>query len=159
MSLPLFLLAASAAATAERVQYDCTIERQYVITAEGGSWNESQVQFPDVDKADWRFTVDLDTGENSLATVSWKRNPVQIAGEHPVLRLAPGHYAFAAAAGGNCMFTEEACLALVELADRDQVSASVLIAPAGLSLDPTTGKRSLLQVTSVGRCARTVKGR
>ncbi|HEX5185146.1 MAG TPA: hypothetical protein VFW19_18580 [Allosphingosinicella sp.] len=155
--LPL-LLAAAATAAPDRFLYDCTIDKQFVITPAGGSWNESQVQFPTVQQADWRFTIDLKTGDNPTAKVNWTKDPIQIAGEHAALELAPGHFAFAAVAGGNCMFTEEACLAMVEIADRDETSASILIAPAGLSRDKD-GKRSLLQVTSLGHCSRTTEGR
>jgi hypothetical protein len=144
---------ALAAAAPGAVHYDCVIEKQFVITPQKGDWNNQTVTFPTAGQADWRFSVDLFTGARPTARVTWALDLVQIAGTHPALALAPGHYAFAAASAGPCMFTEQACLALVELADRDETSASVLISPAGLTIDEHK-KRSRLQVTSLGSCRR-----
>jgi hypothetical protein len=159
MIAPLLLLAAAAAAASGEAHYDCVVDRQQVLTANGAGWNQSQVKFEGAQQADWRFTVDLATGEHPQARVRWDKDLVQIAGTHPVIRLAPGYFAFVPVRASGCLFTEEACVAIVELSDGDEGKASFLILPAGLALNADTGKRSLFQVTSVGHCSRTSKGR
>jgi hypothetical protein len=130
--------------------YDCTIEHQGTVT-ESGVEASAQVMFPESDRDQWRFSVQVSDGRTPNVTIDWPANPIQIAGRHPAVALAPGQVAFAAVAGGPCMFTEDACLALVELSARDEGSAAFSILPAGSSRSES-GARSLLNIVFVGTC-------
>jgi hypothetical protein len=132
--------------------YDCAIEHQVVVTEQGAG--NQEVQFPESQRDAWRFGLRVPNGAASEVTVDWPANPIQIAGTHPSLPVAPGQVAFIATAPGACMFTEQACIALVELSARDDGSAAFSILPAGSSRDAATGARSLLHVVFLGTCRR-----
>jgi hypothetical protein len=131
--------------------YDCTIERQAAITEEGA--NNQQVMFPEADRENWRFAVRVPEGRAPTVTIDWPANPIQIAGRHPSIDIAPGQVALAAMSAGPCMFTETACMALVELSARDDGNATFSILPAGSSRE-SNGTRTLLHVAFVGTCRR-----
>jgi hypothetical protein len=143
----LTLVAAAALAGA----YDCTIEHQGVISETGVQ--SSSVNFPEADRDNWRFAIRVPNGDDPQVTIDWPANPIQVAGRHPTLSIAPGQVAFFAMAPAPCMFTESACLALVELSARDDGSAAFSILPAGSSR-AENGTRSLLHVAFVGTCRR-----
>ncbi len=129
--------------------YDCTIERQAVVTETGVQPGDA-VQFPEADRDAWRFSVRVRTPANAApeVRVEWPANPIQIAGTHPGLDLAPGHVAFMAMARGPCMFTETNCISLIQLSAREDGSAAFTIMPAGLA-GPTQ-----LHVIFIGSCRR-----
>ena len=131
--------------------YDCNIDRQAAITGEGA--NNQQVMFPESDRANWRFALRVQGGRQPSVTIDWPADPIQIAGEHPALPLAPGQIALATTSGGPCMFTEAACMALVELSVREDGSLAFSILPAGSSRD-ASGTRSILHVAFLGTCSR-----
>jgi hypothetical protein len=131
--------------------YDCTIEHQATVT-EGGT-SQQPVMFPESDRDNWRFSVRVPEGRAPVVTIDWPSNPIQIAGRHPSIDIAPGQVALAAMSAGPCMFTETACIALVELSARDDGSAAFSILPAG-STRETNGTRTLLHVVFVGTCRR-----
>lgn len=132
--------------------YDCAIEHQVVI-GETGAQPGSPVSFSGDDAAAWRFSVRLPRDAARDLTVDWPADPIQIAGNHPALTLAPGQVAFAAPARGPCMFTEGNCLTLVELSARDNGSLAFSILPAG-SVRNQDGTRSIFHVVFVGSCRR-----
>jgi len=131
--------------------YDCTIERQVAIT-EAGAQNQ-EVMFPESERDSWRFGVRIANADASQVVIDWPANPIQIAGTHPSLPLAPGQVALAAMARGPCMFTEQACVTLVELSARDDGNAAFSILPAG-SVRNESGARTLLHVVFLGTCRR-----
>jgi hypothetical protein len=132
--------------------YDCAIERQVVITETGASGEG--VNFPDDQRDAWRFAVRIPRGDASSVTVEWPANPVQIAGTHRSLPLAPGQIAFVTTSAGPCMFTEQACVVIVELSARDDGHLAFSILPAGSVRDDATNVRSLLHVVFLGSCQR-----
>ena len=131
--------------------YDCTIEHQATVT-ESGSSNQP-VMFPESDRDNWRFAVRVPEGRAPQVTIDWPANPIQIAGRHPSIDIAPGQVALAAMSAGPCMFTGTACMSLVELSARDDGSAAFSILPAGSSRE-ANGTRTLLHVVFVGTCRR-----
>jgi hypothetical protein len=131
--------------------YDCTIERQVVITESGA--NGSAVSFPEAERAAWGFRATL-AGDERSATVDWPANPIQIAGRHLTLPLAPGQVALAAPSEGPCMFTERNCLTIVEFSARAGGDMAFSILPAGSSRDAATDTRTLLHVVFLGTCRR-----
>lgn len=131
--------------------YDCTIEHQVAIT-EGGA-NNQPVMFPESDRDNWRFTVRVPEGRAPEVTIDWRANPIQIAGRHPSLELAPGQLAMFALSNGPCMFTESACMAMIELSAHEDGSLGYSILPAGSSRNPD-GTRTLLHVAFLGTCRR-----
>jgi hypothetical protein len=145
-------LAAALLAASLSGNYDCTIEHQVVITEQGAG--NQEVQFPESDRDAWRFGLRVPNGAAPEVTVVWPANPIQIAGTHPSLAVAAGQLAFVATAPGPCMFTEQACAALVELSARDDGSAAFSILPAGSSRDEQSSTRSLLHVVFLGTCRR-----
>jgi len=148
------VLAAAATTALSAVHYDCTIDKQFVVNNQGGSWNNSQVKFPGVAGGDWKFAVDLNGSDDLTAKVAWAKDPIQIAGEHAALRIGQGSVAFVAVAGAPCMFTEQSCMSMVEIVDASDGTAVVSITPAGMSKDEQSEARTLLQVTSLGTCKR-----
>ncbi|MBV8908728.1 MAG: hypothetical protein JOZ20_06985 [Sphingomonas sp.] len=131
--------------------YDCTIDRQAMITEAGAS--DQQVQFPESDRANWRFSVRVPEGRAPEVTIDWPANPIQIAGRHPSLDIAPGQVAMFALSNGPCMFTESACMAMIELTAHQDGSLGYSILPAGSSRN-SDGTRTLLHVAFLGTCHR-----
>ena len=133
-------------------RYDCTIERQSVVDEAGGQPG-AQVNFPDSQRDNWRFAVEVPRNERAEVAIDWPANPVQIAGRHLALPLAPGQIAMAVPARGPCMFTEQMCLTLVEFSAREDGTLAFSILPAG-SLRAESGTRSILHVIFTGVCRR-----
>jgi hypothetical protein len=148
------LLIALAAAAALSGTYDCTFERQAIIT-EAGVQPGAAVNFEGADRDNWRFSVRLRENRNAAPQVeiTWPANPIQVAGTHAAIDVAPGHYAFVAMAAGPCMFTETHCMALIQLSARADGSAAFTIMPTGLAGDEASG-RSQLHVVFTGSCRR-----
>ncbi|MDQ4086724.1 MAG: hypothetical protein M3177_01715 [Pseudomonadota bacterium] len=132
--------------------YSCGLERQVVVTENGSE--QTAVSFPEADRDSWRFGIGLAGEDAGEVVVNWPANPIQIAGTYPILPVAPGQVAFVAVSEGPCMFTEQACAALVEISARDDGSAAVSILPSGSVRDPS-GRRSLFHVVFIGTCRRT----
>jgi hypothetical protein len=131
--------------------YDCTIGHQTIVTETGGQ-PEAQARFPEADRDSWRFRLAMPL-DAAAVTIDWPANPVQIAGRHLALALAPGQVAFAVPARGPCMFTEQDCLTLVELSARGDGNLDFSILPAG-SARNDDGSRSILHVIFTGTCRR-----
>jgi hypothetical protein len=129
--------------------YDCTIERQVLVTESGVQPGEA-VSFSGADRDAWRFSVTVPRGDGPV-TLTWAANPIQIAGRHASLPIAPGQLAFVALSAGPCMFTEGPCATLVELSARADGSAAFSILPAGSSVN-AAGVRSLFHVIFTGTC-------
>lgn len=144
-ALAMALLAASLPGT-----YDCAIERQVLVTESGVQPGEA-VSFDGADREAWRFSVRVPRGDAPEVTLTWAANPIQIAGRHASLPIAPGQLAFVALSAGPCMFTEGPCATLVELSARADGSAAFSILPAGSSVD-ANGVRSLFHVIFTGTC-------
>jgi hypothetical protein len=131
--------------------YDCTIEHQVGITEAGA--NNQQIMFPQAERDNWRFAVRVPEGRAPTVAIEWPADPIQIAGRHPSIDLAPGQVAMFALSQGPCMFTEGACMAMVELSARDDGSLGFSVLPAGSSRQ-ANGTRTLLHVVFLGTCRR-----
>jgi hypothetical protein len=131
--------------------YDCNIDRQATITEAGAS--DTQVMVPDADRANWRFSLRVPEGRAPEVTIDWPANPIQIAGRHPSIDIAPGQVAMFALSDAPCMFTEGACMAMIELSAHEDGSLGYSILPAGSSRS-TDGTRTLLHVAFLGTCRR-----
>jgi hypothetical protein len=129
--------------------YDCNIDRQATITEAGAS--DSQVMFPESDRANWRFSVRVPEGRAPEVTIDWPANPIQIAGRHPSVEIAPGQLVMFAMSNGPCMFTESACMAMIELSAHEDGSIGYSILPAGSSRNQD-GTRTMLHVVFLGTC-------
>ena len=132
--------------------YDCTIDRQVVIT-EAGVQPGDAVSFPESERDAWRFSLRVPRGDAPTVVVDWAANPIQIAGSHQTLPVAPGQVFFVALSPGPCMFTEQNCATMVELSARDDGSAAFSILPTGSSRSES-GVRSLFHVVFIGSCRR-----
>jgi len=131
--------------------YDCNIEHQAVISETGAS--EQPIMFPESDRANWRFSLRVPEGRAPAVTIDWPANPIQIAGRHPSIDIAPGQVAMFAMSNAPCMFTESACMAMIELSAHEDGSLGYSILPAGSSRNPD-GTRTLLHVAFLGTCRR-----
>ena len=153
----LVLLAAPAlvgAADGSGIRYDCTLERQIMLVSNGGEWSQTPQAIPELDSEQWKFSVETDRS-GKRAVVRYEPDMMQLSGTHDLVWLAPGQFAFTPAFGGPCLFTEKACVALVEVSDVDESKALVSVAPAGSVLEPDSGRRNVLQMISLGSCRRT----
>jgi hypothetical protein len=137
-------------AAATLASYNCEIETPRAVSVGGGAMTVSEIGLPPMAL---RFTVEIRSGNPAKARVNWPGDPMAIQGEFPVLQTAPGSYAFSAVSGGNCLFTEEACLAQVNLVARGDGTATVLITPVALASDKEKGTREAFAVVAAGRCA------
>ena len=147
------LILAAAAGTLSGT-YDCSFERQAVVD-ESGVQPGAVVNFEGEDRDNWRFSVRMRENRNGPPQfiVTWPANPIQIAGTHTGIDLAPGHVAFVAISPPPCMFTEINCMALVQLSARADGSAAFTIMPTGLAGDETSG-RTQFHVVFTGSCRR-----
>ena len=150
----LALAAQAPAAPALSGSYDCMIERQSVVT-ETGVQSGNVVNFEGADRENWRFVVRLRENRNAAPQVEvrWRTNPIQIAGTHAAIDVAPGHLAFVAMSRPPCMFTETNCMALIQLSASPGGGAAFTIMPTGLFGDGNTG-RTQLHVIFTGVCRR-----
>jgi len=135
-------------------RYECTIANQAIVT-EAGAEPGAAVQFPGMEGGGWRFSPHLRERANAASEVEvrWPANPIQIAGTHAALDVAPDHVVFLAMARGPCMFTELNCASLIQLSTREDGSAAFTIMPAGLARD-ASGVSSQFHVIFTGTCRR-----
>jgi hypothetical protein len=134
--------------------YDCTFERQSIVT-EAGVQPGAVVNFEGADRANWRFAARVRETRNAAPQVeiAWPANPIQIAGTHAAIDVGPGHLAFVAMAPRPCMLTETNCLALIQLSARADGGAAFTIMPTGLSGNEASG-RTQMHVIFTGSCRR-----
>jgi len=152
----LALLAAPAlvgATDGSAVRYDCVLDRRVVLASEGAEWSQSSQPIPASESAQRSFSVETDRA-GKRAVVRYEPDMMQLSGTHDLVWLAPGQFAFSPAFAGPCLFTEMACVALVEVSDVDEGKALVSVTPAGSALDQQSGKRNVFQMISLGSCAR-----
>ncbi len=147
------LIAVAALAASLPGTYECTIAHQAVIDENGVHPDRQPVTFSGTEADAWRFRVRVPRGETPEVAIEWPANPIQVAGRHAALPLAPGQIALAAVSPGPCMFTEDACVSLVEFSAREDGSLAFSILPAG-SARQQSGARSILHVVFVGACRR-----
>lgn len=155
IGLPTILAFAMAAPVS--VEYDCQADKQIVLMSKGTKWNYNS---GDVDTANrevfsWKFVTQK--SENAPLTVS--HNPgildaVGVGGTYETIQIAPGQFAFATKKDRNCLFTELACGALVEISDINKSKAIFSLVPVG-SVEQEDGSRDILQMVMLGSCKRT----
>ncbi|MBX9815732.1 MAG: hypothetical protein A4S12_07830 [Proteobacteria bacterium SG_bin5] len=148
---PILILAAAASV----LRYDCELDpiRSLIETKEGVRLQE--ISFPSVPRENWKFQVKITTSTNDqlVADVSWKDDPIQISGIHPVLMTSKASYTFFSARAAGCMFTETGCLTTVQLVDQAD-GAIVDIMPVALATDSKAGTRKPFTVIAKGKCRR-----
>ena len=150
--VPLLLLAASA----NVVNYDCTLEAPKALNRTGGAVSLMPMGFPE--GSDWSFRVAVTTKSDRIeAEVIWPKNPIQIAGKYAALTTAKGSVAFVAASAGSCMFTEAGCITVVQLVDQPDGSAQIVLMPTALATDTAKDTRKPFIVLAQGTCKRSEK--
>jgi len=97
--------------------------------------------------------VRVTEGNGPRATVEWPADPIQLAGTYPLVAINSGQAAFAILRQGPCTFTNQACLAMVELSARADGNLAFSILPTG-SLRQENGKLELFHVIFTGSCRR-----
>ena len=146
MTLSLVTLAAVIAS------YDCELDVPRAVWINGASTTASEIGLPPMSLG---FSVAFESGNPALAKVNWAGDPMQIEGQFPAVQSAPGAYAFSAYSPGPCLFTEQACIAQVNLVDRGGGNAQVIVTPVALALDEGSGVRVPFVVVTKGQCTRT----
>jgi len=131
--------------------YDCVLDAPVAAsTAEGGQ--SSKIGLPE---SMLRFTMAIDRSPGGIsARIDWPENPFQIAGSFKGIPTGPGATAFLALSGGPCMFTEQACMAVIHFVEQADKTAKVIISPVALTRDSKTNVRTPFAVVAAGRCTR-----
>jgi hypothetical protein len=151
--MPALLLAAMFNAN-----YDCTLEMPKALRREGDKTSLTSIRLGGVDEDGLRFTASVKQDKHGLdVEIVWPSNPIQIAGKFPALPTANRSVAFAAAAGGPCMFTEAACMTLVSLVDAGDGTAKIIVMPSALASDTAADKRDPFIVVMEGKCTKAAK--
>jgi hypothetical protein len=149
------LLIAAAAATSSSVTYDCSVAPPRNLAEADGRITAHRMVFPQFTGDDWRFTLSMTRNDEGLyAVVDWPRNPIQIAGRFAGLPTADGSFAFAAYSQGPCAFTEEMCMSVVHVIERQTGQTSIVISPASMATMRETNSRAPLTVLIEGNCTR-----
>ncbi|GEM_PF-3227397 len=151
-------LMALALVAAVSSSYDCTLAEPRALTQDGDKTSLNPINFPGVAEGAWRFNASVKQDKNGInIDVVWPSNPIQIAGKFAGLPTADGAIVFSAFSMGPCMFTESACISLVNLVDAGDGTAKVIILPASLATDKAANAREPFVVVIEGKCTRTDK--
>lgn len=153
----LLALVASGAASGEpSVAYDCQAEKQILLMTDNGEWSYSA---NDIDRANkdtfrWTFvTSNQADGSMSVAHDPGVLDMIGLGGTYDATVIAPGQFAFATKKDQNCLFTELACGALVEISDIDDRKASFSLVPMG-STKTDDDRREIFQLVMLGTCKK-----
>ena len=143
------------ATTAQAKTYDCELNHPLWLDRGGEAPSLKEINFPNLKGEIWRFKVEIKEGkrgELDLAEVRWPGNPIQIAGSYPVVPTAEGAIAFSAIGLRGCMFTDGACLTIVQIADQDAGQAKVSVLPSALWTHRTAHKSDPFVAVIDGAC-------
>lgn len=150
----LALTLATASETA--VEYDCQTEKQLLMRSDKGKWSNSAIDVARQDRETFRYKFVVTNGSDGRRTVI--HNPgildaIGLGGTYTASDIAQGQFAFATQKASNCLFTELACGALVEISDIDDSRASFSITPMG-SVKMENGRREIMQMVMLGTCRK-----
>ena len=136
--------------------YNCHLNAPLALSREGETVKLTEINFPGLDAEPWNFSVEIKVGkknEPDQAVVSWPSNPIQIAGQFPVLPTASGALAFTTAGFGGCMFTVKGCLAVVQIVEQELGKAKISVLPTALWTDGATNKSEPFVAIIDGICS------
>jgi hypothetical protein len=131
--------------------FDCQLAPPQAVGFENGKAKASDIGLP---PASLNFSIALKSGNPPIAQVTWSGDPMQIAGEFPVISTAPGAYAFSSVSSAPCLFTEQACLSQVNLVEGGDGTTRIIVTPVAVAKNES-GKRSPFAVIAEGQCTRT----
>ena len=154
--IALSLLLSVAALVDPPVQYDCQAEKQLVLQSDQGDWNYSAGDVDPQQREVFRWTFVAAKSTDGAITVTHDPgilDALGLGGTYKARVIAPGQFAFATEKAQNCLFTELACGALVEISDIDEDSASFSLVPMG-SVKMQDGSREILQFVMLGTCQK-----
>jgi hypothetical protein len=151
------LLALTLATVSETaVEYDCQTEKQLLMRSDKGKWAYSAIDVARQDRETFRykFSVINDTdGRRSVTHKPGILDAIGLGGTYEATNIAQGQFAFATQKASNCLFTELACGALVEISDIDDKRASFSVTPMG-SVKMEDGRREIMQMVMLGTCKK-----
>jgi hypothetical protein len=151
----MMLLALALGAADFNATYDCTLDAPRTLREEAGKVLLTPIQFPGVAEGAWKFRATVTRDKKGLfIDIAWPDNPIQLAGKFAGLPTADGSFAFAPYSTGPCMFTESACLSLVNLVDAGDGTAKVIIQPSALASDKANNSREPFVAVIEGKCTR-----
>ncbi|MGH6785997.1 MAG: hypothetical protein ACREBO_04140 [Novosphingobium sp.] len=149
------LATVSTANVASAKSYDCEMSAPLALYRDGEAATLKRIEFPQLSAEAWKFHVQVKAGKKDQpdsAVVTWQGNPIQIAGEYPVLPTAKGAIAFAAYGFGGCIFTEDACVATVQIVDQGVGKAKIVVLPSALWTDRAADSRDPFVAIVEGSC-------
>ena len=149
------MVCVAAGSSAHAKTYECQLNAPLALYRDGSSATLKEINFPGLENEPWKFKIDIKEGkkgELDNAIVDWPTNPIQIAGEFPVLPTATGAIAFTTAGFGGCMFTVNACLATVQIADQESGKAKISVLPTALWTDEVANRSDPFVALMEGTC-------
>jgi hypothetical protein len=155
LSCAIMVFATVATTAANAKTYDCHVDPPLALDRDGNTATLKPINFPQLKSEPWTFSVSIEKGksdEPDVAHVTWPSNPIQIAGDFPVLPTANGALAFTAIGFDGCMFTVGACLAIVQIADQEAGTAKISIQPSALWTDDKTNRSDPFVAVIDGTC-------
>jgi hypothetical protein len=145
------------AATANASSYDCQVEVPKSLYRSGNAAELKPINSPEFWAGKLSLKIKIKKGkadELDVATVDWPSDPINVAGMFPVVHVAKGVLAFGAYSSGPCLFTETECLSQIQIADRANGEAILLILPTALWTDRETDTRTPFVVAIEGTCKK-----
>jgi hypothetical protein len=155
LSCAIVVVASVATTVANAKTYDCQVNPPLALYRDGNAATLKPINFPQLKSEPWTFSVSIEKGKSDdpdVAHVTWPSNPIQIAGDFPVLPTANGAVAFTAVDFGGCMFTAGACLAIVQIADQEAGKAKISIQPSALWTDEKANRSDPFVAVIDGAC-------
>jgi hypothetical protein len=146
------LLAAVAMLAPGVTHYDCVLEAPVAVSIDADGARANEIGIP---PSALSFSLTISDTDKALdATIDWAGDPFQMAGKSPALRVAPGAISWVQAAGGPCMFSESACLGMMQFVAQPDGTGRILFQPAALARNDSTGVRTPFVVVAQGRCTK-----
>ena len=149
------MVCVAAGSSAQAKTYECQLNAPLALYRDGNSATLKEINFQGLENEPWKFEIYIKEGkkgELDNAVVDWPTNPIQIAGEFPVLPTATGAIAFTATGFGGCMFTVDACLATVQIADQESGKAKISVLPTALWTDEAANRSDPFVALIDGTC-------
>ncbi|NMW31503.1 hypothetical protein HKD42_05475 [Altererythrobacter sp. RZ02] len=150
------VLAVAASLAGAGIEYDCTAEKRVLLMSDESDWSYSADKVTREEQETFRWTFVTSRSEDGSLLVSHDPgilDALGLGGQYLATEIAPRQFAFATRKDSNCLFTEEACGALVQISDFSEKKASFSIVPMG-SVLKENGDRENFQMVMLGTCKK-----
>ena len=137
--------------------YSCRIDAPVSVVEDGKTARLMPIGLPKEFTDNPSFVVSLTPQKDSAAQnaqISWKGDPMNLAGEFAALPTGEGAISIVTFSGGPCLFTETACTTNIQIVDQPDGSANLLILPSALATDRPHNARKPFVVIIHGNCVK-----